>query len=378
LLIASAFLISPQFQSAVLFDFHPEVMGLFSIFSAFAFLVSSRANVAIVAVASAFLFKEDASLVAIGLSWLFFLAGYKRHAACLLCASLCYFVLVTNLVMPSARGGAGGPQARWEYLGQTGTEIAASAVRHPDLVVDHLSLPGPRSAIATLVSTQALLPLATPATVILLPITLAHLLSTHEAEMQLHLHYGALPYGLAFLASTFGAAAIVRSRRLQPVWKRLHLAEPQRAVALASLFLVAQLVAAVTSGPFGLNFQLSHYSRPAEHTEAIRDVIKLVPPNASLAAQSGILPHVSQRQEVWEFPPAFGAQYVLLDTASWHASHGPPGLDRDWYFARTVLPGHGYCLIVEQSSVQLWHLCKDGQEKESEPASDVIGQGPSR
>src|SRR4051794_40891683 len=99
--------------------------------------------------------------------------------------------------------------------------------------------------------------------------------------------------------------------------------------------LAAQLTTAITSGPFGLNFQLSHYTRSESHTAAIQEVINLVPPRASLAAQSGLLPHLSQRREVWEFPPAFGAQYVVLDVASWHESHGPPGLDRDWYFART-------------------------------------------
>ena len=199
-----------------------------------------------------------------------------------------------------------------------------------------------------------------------------------DAEMQLHLHYGALPFGLAFLASTFGIAALVRARPVVPVWNRLHVSERQRPVVLASLLLAAQLTATVISGPFGLNLQLSHFTRTDAHTAAIREVIELIPPRASVAAQSGLLPHVSQRREVWEFPPAFGAQYVLLDVDLWHASHGPPGLDRDWYFARTVLPGSGYCLIVERESVQLWHLCKDPQQKNPQLLNDEVSRGPAQ
>src|SRR6185436_10132334 len=38
LLLAAAFLIAPQFNNAVLFDFHPEVMGVASVFACFACL----------------------------------------------------------------------------------------------------------------------------------------------------------------------------------------------------------------------------------------------------------------------------------------------------------------------------------------------------
>jgi uncharacterized membrane protein len=243
---------------------------------------------------------------------------------------------------------------------------------HPERVVNHLSLPGPREAITTLLSTQALLPLATPASLALLPITLAHLLSTHDAEMRLTLHYGALPMGLAFVASTIGIAALARSTRVDGVWRRLRIAQHQRAVVLAGGLLAVQLVAAFLNGPFGLKFDLSHYTRADENAVAVRDVLRLVPPRASVAAQSGLVPHLSQREQIWEFPPAFGAQYVVLDVTSWHTYHGPTTPERDYELARAALPASGYCLIVERGSVQLWHLCQQETGPQPADAPDAV------
>jgi hypothetical protein len=75
-----------------------------------------------------------------------------------------------------------------------------------------------------------------------------------------------------------------------------------------------------------------------------------------VGAQSGLVPHLSQRREIWEFPPAFGAEYVVIDGKSWWARHGPWFPDGDYELAKAALPSTGYCLRYERDGVQLWQL----------------------
>ena len=38
-----------------------------------------------------------------------------------------------------------------------------------------------------------------------------------------------------------------------------------------------------------------------------------IPPEASISSQGTLLPHLSQRKEVWEFPDLRDADYVIID-----------------------------------------------------------------
>ena len=75
------------------------------------------------------------------------------------------------------------------------------------------------------------------------------------------------------------------------------------------------------------------------------------------------MPHLSQRRQIWEFPPAFGAQYVVVDLISWRESHGVPSPDLDFDLSYAGLPKAGYCLVTERDFVQLWHLCAQSPEQ---------------
>jgi len=283
-----------------------------------------------------------------------------------------YLVVVTSFVMPAARGGvAGGPQARWSYLGDTGAGIVAGALRHPDRVLNRLSEAGPRGAAVRLLGTHALLPLFSPAVVVTAPLTLAHLLSEHSEQAELRLHYGVLPGALVLLAGAFGARAL--ASRYERVWAALRLEGESRVVVLAALLLATNLVAAWSDGPFGANFVASHYA-PRPTAADVRLAIERLPADASVAAQSGILPHVSQRRQVWEFPPSFGAEYVIVDREAWRKTHGPPLPEYDYDLALAALPGKGYCLLDQRGPVEVWTIRDCGSTpRPVEPGTPLPG-----
>jgi hypothetical protein len=353
LLVAAAYLGAAHLHRAMLFDFHPEVMGTACIFGAFALVAAGRPGWALAAIGAQFLLKEDAALVGAGFALVLWLYGYRAHAIGLLAAATVYFLLVAGVLMPAVRGGPGGPHARYGYLGPSLPEAVLGAVHHPHRILERLARPEQRGAAAELLASQAVLPLAGPAALGAVPLLAAHLLSEHPAQAELALHYGVLPFALLLVAAVLGAARLARAPRLAVAWRWTRLPPAARTTVLTGALLGAELVYTFAAGPFGRRFALSHYQRTA-HSAAVDRVLAAVPRDGAVAAQSGLLPHLSQRRWIWEFPPVNDAPYVVVDRRAWRNVHGPPTPEYDYDAALAALPERGYCLLRAEDGVELY------------------------
>lgn len=357
LLVAAAYLLSPQLHGAVLFDFHPELLGIAGIFAAFASLVAKRPGLALLALGSIFLLKEDAALVGAGFALIFWLCGYRRHALAVLLFSAIYAGLVIGVLMPHIRGSVPGDlQERYGYLGTTPTSIVLGALRHPGVVWRHLTGPNQRHALGYLFGTLALLPLAGPFVLAAVPELALNLLVTHYDQQSLTLHYVTFSLALLFVAAVMGAAALAGSQRVAPIWQRLRVPPQRRGVVLAAVLLLAESVGFLFGSPLGLHFEPSHYEQTA-HTRAVGRILAEVPAGVSVSAQSGLLSHLSHRRQIWEFPfhadasDVSDAQYVVIDRHGWIASQSTgAGYDR----VLASLPQQGYCVQAEEDGVMLY------------------------
>ena len=350
-LVAAAYLLAPHLHGAVLFDFHPEVMGTFAIFSACALLVAGRAGWALVAVAALFLLKEDAALAAVGFALIVWFCGYRRHALVLLAASTLYLMLVVGVVMPAIRGGPGDLQKRYGYLGTDIGSIVAGAVHDPALLWAHLTGPAQRRALTYLIGTQALLPLAGPAVLAAAPLLAANLLSTHPPQQALTLHYSVLPFALLLVATVLSTGCLLRSPRLARARGWRTLPRERRALVLAGALLLAEGVGWLGGSALGpRRFDVDRY-RATPHTAAVQRVLTLVPSGASVSAHSRLLPHLSQRRDVWEFPWIEDADYVLIDRTT---DPSQQSTDAGYESTAASLPQRGYCLVAEDDRVVLY------------------------
>ncbi len=350
LLVAAAYLLAPHLHGAVLFDFHPEVMGTAGIFGAFALLVAGRPGWSLAALGSVFLLKEDAALVGLGFALIVWLHGYRRHGLALLGASLVYAVIVLGAVMPAVRGGPGDLQERYGYLGTDTRGIVSGALRRPDVVLRHLLERGPRRGLAHLLATQALVPVVTPAALAAAPLLAANMLTTHPPQNELTLHYPVLPFALLLVASVSGARWLAHAPRTARLWRRLRLAPAHRGTALAAVLLAAQAVGWLTGSPLGGRFDPEQFRRTA-HAGAVDWVVSAVPAGVPLSAQSGLLPHLSRRRDVWEFPRLEGATHVVIDRKAWRSSQS---IDTGYTRVLDALPSLGYCLLMEEDGVELY------------------------
>lgn len=351
LLVAGAYLISPHLHGAVLFDFHPEVMGTAAIFAALALIAAGRPGWALTAFATLFLLKEDAALAGVGFSIVVWLFGYRRHAIALFVGSAAYLILIVGVLMPAIRDGPGDLQERYGYLGKDTGAVVVTAIRRPDIVAGQLTGTSQREAVAYILSTTALLPLATPAALAAAPLLIANLLSTHPSQHNLTLHYSALSYALLIVAAVLGIRCLAQSPRTKRLRWRLRTTPGAVTRALAGLLLVAEVSAWALGSPLGpRRLDADRYRRSA-HDEVVARVIAAVPRHAAVSAQSGLLPHLSQRDDIWEFPRLERAEYVIVDRAGWRSSQADGAC-----YERTLnaLPSLGYCPLLSDDGVTLY------------------------
>jgi hypothetical protein len=346
LLVSAAYLVAAPLHNALLFDFHPEVLSPLAIFGAFALLVYGRPGWALAAIGSLLLLKEDMAIALAGFALIVWLCGYRRQALMLAAGAAAYLLIVAGVLMPALRGGPGDLQARYAYFGNSPAGVAHTLLLRPDVVVRHLAAPPQLRATAALLGGMAFLPLAGPACLAAAPLLAANLLSTHPQQHDLMLHYPIVPYALLLVAAVMGI------ERLTPwLCRRLRLAPSRAGALLAALLLGAEAMSWLLGSPLGPHRFTGDDFRQTAHTAVVRAVLSEVPPDMPLSAQSGLLPHVSQRRDVWEFPRLMNAEYVVVDRRAWRSSQS----NRAGYIATLrELPTRGFCLLVERDGVQLW------------------------
>jgi hypothetical protein len=148
-----------------------------------------------------------------------------------------------------------------------------------------------------------------------------------------------------------GAAALAGSQFWRRFNRRAHPSPPHLAVALAAVLLCAQAAGWYSRSPLGpVRFDPERY-RATAHTAAIDRVLALVPPGAPVSAQSGLLPHLSQRRDIWEFPRLESAQFVVVDPTSWRSSQSTAAGYDD---ALRDLLSLGFCLLRADDGVMLF------------------------
>jgi uncharacterized membrane protein len=346
LMMAAAYLVSPHLHGYILFDFHPDIFAVLFVFIAFALLAANRPRGAMIALIPAFLVKEDMALVGIGFAVLFWLLGYRSYGRRLLLASGLYLVLieVVILLVPYLmQWGTAGEGGRYTYL-------LGGGLNDPIYAWQHLTGTLQVEAMTYIFGSQAMLPLAGPG--VLIPATdlLANVLADHKPQLQFTLQYPLFPLALMLLASVVNIRMLITWKRAEGAWVKLRIQPGARAPLLAGLVLLAETASWLIGSPIGLHFDPGRF-RTTAHTAALERILLAVQSASSVSAQSSILPHLSERENIREFPYLDHAAYVVIDRKGFVAWDS----DRAGYSSvLATLPNRGYCLVKADDGVELW------------------------
>jgi uncharacterized membrane protein len=337
--VVVAFLINPMLHEAVFFGFHPEMLSLPFLFTGLYLLVQGRPTAAALAVAPILLLKEDMSIVVVMFAALMAMRGYRSEGLKLGLLGVAWFAIVGLVVMAEFRGGGSSDLTqRFQYLieGSSGFGIVPDAVSRGYHHLREYTV----DSVIDILKWQGFLALLSPASLLALPSTIANGLSSHDEQARLQLHYSTATLALLWVGVVLGLGWLsrVRVRWQTPL------------LGVAAIVLLGASVNGFVShselAPGAFQTQLT-----AAHRAALLEGLALIPPDASVEAQSTIVPHVSERREVYEYPTPGLADYVVFDKAlpvtPWSIRGG---------YASDIerLPRIGYEKVYDKEGVQVW------------------------
>jgi uncharacterized membrane protein len=345
LAVAAAYLAFPALQWAAVWQFHPETLA--AGFLGLAALAADRRRWRPMAVwlGLALLAKEDVGLVVAGFGALLWTTGQARIGRRVLAAGLAWFLLVVLVLIPLTNRRPS-PHLELNY-GITGSGLASVLQAAPTLAANVASnlVAGQGGSYLLLIFTAFLgLPLVDPRWLLpVAPPVLLNLAAIHGYQQEIRYQY------LATAAPFLALAAIAG---LRPVARR----PAALAVVLALLVAVAgYLDHRVGPAPWSKQFPRPAADGPVH--QARRQALALIDPAAPVSAHYHLVPHLTHRPRIYEFPNPF-------TPANWGFpgdQHHPE--DRDtirFLVVERPLLGHAERALLDQLRTQPhWHTRLD-------------------
>lgn len=293
LMAALLFACSPYFLHSLSNDFHPDSWQMPFLALAIFFFLKEKPVALVLSCLVALLAKEDVSVVVCGFAlFLAFKPGWRPTAVVLMALSLLVFFLEIHFLVPHYSGGQNDSILlnRYSHLGGSFGAIARNAIVRPwiftgNLVGDPLKywrlfcylLPGMGLA---LFAPSYLLPVVVS--------VLPHLLSQSSTQLSLADIYAMPSEAFLLAGSCVGAVRLMRRFPSLRPW------------TLAGAALITAGLGVQMSPRFCRNL-------PVVRLSAFRELRRLIPVNASLAAQQTLEPHFSERRFVQIFPMGFSS-----------------------------------------------------------------------
>ncbi len=326
LLLTSAYLAYLPLHYVAMADFHPSALMPFFLAWALYGLHTKQDRLYILALLGALFCRVDAAFVLIGWAVLFMWQKRWRLALVTGALGLGWFLLDFLVVVPWAEARYGPDPVhllsqRFGRYGRTPLEMMMGLLTHP---LDLIRLLLEREKVQTafdLLAPLGWVALFSPAWFLpILPLMFLNLLADSAWQGTVRAHYFAPVLPFLFVATAYGIRRLYGMISYhRPPDRRLW------SVGLALYVLVSTLTVAFYFSPFplGRDFRLNRFWNWSPHHAAIRRVIHHVSQDASLSAQSNLLPHVAHRRYLYLYPSGDTvADEILLDL-DFSAEHAP-------------------------------------------------------
>jgi uncharacterized membrane protein len=363
--IALLYLLYPAQQNAVIFDFHAVTLTSALLLFTLYFMYTRRTAWLFVFAILTMACKEEIPLFVAFLGlWSMLLQRRWRSGLLLILLALAWTCLALFVIHLNSPTGQSLLASRYAYLGNNPLQIAHTFFVHPfSILKSHVLDRAHRTYLASLFAPAGYLPLLAPWILVLaLPTLALNLLSSdpgmysglfqYNAELVPTLIFATIEAMMLILwvaqwsirrgggSAALGGDPWVACRTLifpgigsliptrgdprvpslpnpapapterAPLHRYLH-------IVLLTMMLIYVLFTVIREDytgnamPFAQGFR---WPRITAHTELAQHFIDLIPPTASVSAQSRLVPHLSQRLNVYMFPYADDrAAYILLD-----------------------------------------------------------------
>jgi hypothetical protein len=194
--------------------------------------------------------------------------------------------------------------------------------------------------VAGVIASLFLLPLLAPRWLLLvIPPYLANVLSGHNPQNSLHLHYVLLILFPLIIAGGVGARKLLDIREIRPA---------TAVIAMLPVFLLAW---GTGRFPPALGGDSSLYLRPNLGAK-LQTASSMIPPNAPVSADNGLAVWLANRHTINDFPDRLDPTcYVVLDSTPYISGPTNPARRQA---ALQQLPASGRRLLFDDGRFQVW------------------------
>jgi uncharacterized membrane protein len=319
--------------------FHPENMALaFALLAAWAGIRGHR--VAMWALCLLVLSCKEDQVYTVGVVGLL-MRSYgapeiRKHWRFIVYLGGAWFLIGTGLVQQHFRNGGYSDFVYYRWLFGLDDSRPASLTN----VLGAIFYPEPLLVVAGVIASMFLLPLLAPRWLLLvIPPYLANVLSGHNPQNLLRLHYVLLMLFPLVVAGGVGARKLLELRSIHPV--------------TAVLAMIPVFVLAWGTGrlPPALGGDSSLYLRPNSVAE-LQSATSRIPADAPVVADNGLAVWLANRHTINDFPDRLDATcYVVIDSIPYLSGPTNPAQRQA---ALDQLPGSGRRLLFDDGRFQVW------------------------
>ncbi|HEU4781768.1 MAG TPA: DUF2079 domain-containing protein [Ktedonobacterales bacterium] len=390
IVFAAAYLLFPALQAAVTDDFHAVTFSAAFLLFALYFMLSRNNVGLIIACLLALSTKEEIPLdvALIGLS-IIVLQRRARLGWGIVALSMVWLVAELAVMHIASPLGQSPTVARYSQFGASPGQAALYVLTHPVQVMrDYVLTPDRIVYLRTLLAPLAYLPLFAPLTLLIaVPALAINMLSGYAPMYSGIYQYNAEIVPVLIVAAIEGIAALAALGAWAGAWVRPRLPAqtlrwpqwvtriPLRRALMVALTLLVLLFALRAQRDHGYTSLAKGFTWPVvtTHARLADTIIARIPPEASVSAQTDLVPHLSQRRHIYLFPDHMqDADYVFLDVTG---SLYPQSLAVRAYMdqAHSLLTGGRYHVVVADDG---YLLLAKGRGPTLDPA-DPWGLPPS-
>jgi uncharacterized membrane protein len=287
-------------------NFHPESLVIAPLLYAFWFAMHRRWRGMFIALLIALSVREDTALVVIMLGLVLavmYRRGRGEHRDRMMALTafglgVVWYTVATRLVIPHFNQGKQPFYIQYFYsnYGKDAPEIVQTMLRHPNKVIGDATQPDRIRFYRDLTLPLGGLPFAAPLMLLLaLPQLLASVIGLSPYARSIHYQYTAMMIAPLMIAAIAGAKLLWRFKVLRvilPIWM---------------LGCVYVTNVAWSPSPIGDSYKV--WAKPSPRHAAMREALALVPDDASVTATYALLPHLSHRTQIYDWPNPWVAAY---------------------------------------------------------------------
>lgn len=324
LVFASVFLMYAPVQWIVWANFHPEALvvtpmlmawwcartGRWKWFALFVLLVlSTREDAALAVIVLGFVlaapFMRDAigAIRARSASAIGDTAGrYLRVGLYTVTAGALWYVVSTRLVIPHFNRGEEPFYVRAYYgnYGDTTAQVIGEILRHPNRVISDATQPDRLRFFRDLLLPFGGVPLLAPLQLLVAaPQMLASVIGLSPYARQIRWQYTSVMIAPLVVAAIDGARVVWRMRRVRG-W-------------LVVLVLTSSIVSNIAWSNSPISDNDFVWARDSERNQVLRRAVDLVPDEVAVTATYTLVPHLSHREDIYDWPNPWVESYWGVD-----------------------------------------------------------------